>query len=52
MLIDQITFHLLKDNEEVNVHVKCLQATLDEATVVDLVHDQEDRDQDHEDDHR
>jgi hypothetical protein len=35
MLIDQITPHLPKDNEEVNVHVKCLQAMLDAATMVD-----------------
>jgi hypothetical protein len=31
-----------KDNEEVNVHVKCLRAMLDAATVVDLVHNHED----------
>jgi hypothetical protein len=53
MLIDQITPpHLPKDNEEVNVHVKCLQAMLDAATVADPVHDQEDGDRGHEDDHR
>jgi hypothetical protein len=38
MLIDQITPHLPKDNEEVNAHVKHLQAMLDVATVMDLVH--------------
>jgi hypothetical protein len=38
MLIDQITPHLPKDNEEVNAHVKRLQAMLDVATVMDLVH--------------
>jgi hypothetical protein len=42
MLIDQITTHLPKDNEEVNAHVKHLQAMLDAATMVDLVHDRED----------
>jgi hypothetical protein len=42
MLIDQITTHLPKDNEEVNAHVKRLQAMLDAATMVDLVHDRED----------
>jgi hypothetical protein len=31
--------HLPRDNEEVNVHVKRLQAMLDMATVVDLVYD-------------
>jgi hypothetical protein len=52
MLIDQITSHLPKDNEEVNVHVKCLQAMLDATTMVDLVHDHEDRVRGHEPDHR
>jgi hypothetical protein len=42
MLIDQLTSHLPKDNEEVNAHVKRLQAMLDAATVVDLVLDHED----------
>jgi hypothetical protein len=37
MLIDQLTPYLLKDNEEVNTLVKCLQAILDATTVVDLV---------------
>jgi hypothetical protein len=35
MLIDQLTPHQPKDNEEVNAHVKHLQAKLDAATVVD-----------------
>jgi hypothetical protein len=39
LLIDQLTPHLPKDNEEVNAHVKCLQAMLNSATVVDPVHD-------------
>jgi hypothetical protein len=52
MLIDHITPHLPKDNEEVNAHVKCLQAMLDAATVVDPVHDQEYEDWGHKDDHR
>jgi hypothetical protein len=41
MLIDQLTPHLPKDNEEVNVHVKSLQAMLDAATVVDPVLDRD-----------
>jgi hypothetical protein len=52
MLIDQITTHLPKDNEEVNAHVKRLQAMLDAATMVDLVHDREDGEQGHELEHR
>jgi hypothetical protein len=52
MLIDQITPHLPKDNKEVNAHVKRLQALLDATTVADPVHDQEDEDWGHEDDHR
>jgi hypothetical protein len=51
MLIDQITPHLPKDNEDVNTHVKHLQAMLDAATVADPVHDQEDQDRGHEADH-
>jgi hypothetical protein len=42
MLIDQLTPHLPKDNEEVNAHVKCLQAMLDAATVVDPALDRDD----------
>jgi hypothetical protein len=43
MLIGQLTPHLPKDNEEVNAHVKGLQAMLDAETVVDpsLDHDDE-----------
>jgi hypothetical protein len=37
MIIDQVTPHLPKDNEEVNAQVNCLQAMLDAATVVDPV---------------
>jgi hypothetical protein len=44
MLINQITPHLPKDNEEVNAHVKRLQAMLDATTVADPVHGQEDED--------
>jgi hypothetical protein len=52
MLVDQITHHLPKDNEEVNTHVKCLQMMLDATTDADLVYDQEDRDRGHNDDHQ
>jgi hypothetical protein len=51
MLDDQITPHLPKDNEEVNAQVKRLQAMLDAWMVADLVYDQEDGDQGHDDDH-
>jgi hypothetical protein len=45
MLIDQLTPHLPKDNEEVNAHVKRLQAMMDAATMIDpaLDHDGEAR---------
>jgi hypothetical protein len=41
MLIDQVTPHLAKDNQEVTAHVKRLQAMLDAATMVEptLNHD-------------
>jgi hypothetical protein len=53
MLVDQITPpHLPKDNEEVSVYVKRLQAMLDVVTVADPVYNQEDGDQGHDDDHR
>jgi hypothetical protein len=52
MLVDQITTHLPKDNEEVNAHVKCLQVMLVIATVADPTLDQEDEDQGHDDDHQ
>jgi hypothetical protein len=52
MLIDQITPHLPKDNEEVNVHVKCLKVMLDATSMIDLVHGREDRDRGHELDHQ
>jgi hypothetical protein len=41
MLIDQPKPHLLKDNEELNAHVKRLLAMLDAATVVDPVLDRD-----------
>jgi hypothetical protein len=37
MLIDQLTPHLPKDNEEVNTQVKHLQSMLDAAIMVDPV---------------
>jgi hypothetical protein len=43
MLIDQLTTHLLKDNEEVNVHVKRLRPMLDATTVVDPALDCDDK---------
>jgi hypothetical protein len=54
MLVDQITPppHLPKDNEEVNMHIKCLQVMLDVAIVVDPICDQEDRDRGHDDDNQ
>jgi hypothetical protein len=42
MLVNQLTPHLPKDNEEVNAQVKCLQVMLDTATVVDLVLNRDD----------
>jgi hypothetical protein len=52
MLIDQLTPHLAKDNEEVNAHVKRLQVMLDAATMVDLTLDHDDEARGHELDHR
>jgi hypothetical protein len=52
MLINQLTPHLLKDNKEVNAHVKRLQPMLDVAIVVDPTLDREDEAQSHELDHR
>jgi hypothetical protein len=51
MLIDQLTPHLPKDNEEVNAHVKRLHVMLDAATVVDLVLDRDDGVRGYESDH-
>jgi hypothetical protein len=51
MLINQLTPHLPKDNEEVNAPVKRLHAMLDAATVVDLVLDRDDGVQGYESDH-
>jgi hypothetical protein len=52
MLIDQLTPHLPKDNEEVNAHVKHLRPMLDAATLVDLVLDHDGEVWGHELDHR
>jgi hypothetical protein len=52
MLVDQLTPHLPKDNEEVNMHIKQLQKMFDAATVADPVYDQEDRDRGHDDEHQ
>jgi hypothetical protein len=52
MLIDQLTPHLPKDNEEVNAHVKRLHLMLDAAIVVDLVLNRDDEVRGHELDHR
>jgi hypothetical protein len=51
MLIDKLTPHLPKDNEEVNAHVKRLQVMLDTATVVDPALDRDDEAQGHEPNH-
>jgi hypothetical protein len=52
MLVDQLTPHLPKDNEEVNAHMKRLQAMWDIATVVDPVLNREDEARGHEHGHR
>jgi hypothetical protein len=52
MLIDQLTPHLPKDNEEVNAHVRRLQKMLNVATVVDPALDRDDEARGHELDHR
>jgi hypothetical protein len=52
MLINQHTPHLPKDNEEVNTHMKHLQAMLDVAIMVDLALDRDDEARGHEFDHR
>jgi hypothetical protein len=44
--------HLPKDNEEVNAHMKHLQAMLDTTTVVDPALDRDDEARGHELDHR
>jgi hypothetical protein len=51
MLIDQLTPHLPKDNEEVNAHLKHLQVMLDAATMVDPV-DRDGKVRGHELDHQ
>jgi hypothetical protein len=51
MLIGQLTPYLPKDNEEVNVHVKSLQAMLDVATMVDPILDHDGEVRCHELDH-
>jgi hypothetical protein len=52
MLIDQLTPHLPKDNEEFNAHMKRLQVILDVATVVDPALNCDDEAQGHELDHQ
>jgi hypothetical protein len=52
MLINQLTPHLPKENEEVNTHVKCLQAMLEAATVVDPMLNHDDEAWGHEHDHQ
>jgi hypothetical protein len=52
MLIDQLTPHLPKDNEEVNAHVKRLQAMLDAVTVIDPALNCDDEARGHEPNHR
>jgi hypothetical protein len=52
MLIDQLTPHLQKDNEEVNAHMKRLQVMLDAAIVVYPALDRDDKALSHEHDHR
>jgi hypothetical protein len=42
MLIDQLTPHMLKDNEEVNAHRKRIQVMLDATTMVDPTLDHDD----------
>jgi hypothetical protein len=45
------TAHLPKDNEEVNTYIKCLQAMLDVAIVIDPVLDRDNGTRGHELDH-
>jgi hypothetical protein len=52
MIIDKLTPNLPKDNEELNAHVKRLQAMLDVVTVVDLVLEHNDRVRGQDPDHR
>jgi hypothetical protein len=47
MIINQLTPHLPKDNEEVTAHVKRLQVMLDVATMVDPVLNPDDEAQGH-----
>jgi hypothetical protein len=51
VLVNQITPHLPKDNEEVKTHVKWLRVMLDTTTAADPIYDQEDKDRGHDDDH-
>jgi hypothetical protein len=48
MLINQLTLHLPKDNEEVNAHMKHLQVMLDATTMVDPTLDRDDEARGHE----
>jgi hypothetical protein len=43
MLINQLTPHLPMDNKEVNAHMKCLEAMLDAAALVDPALDHDDK---------
>jgi hypothetical protein len=52
MLIDQLTPHLPKDNQEVTAHVTRLQAMLGAATVVDPVLNRDDKARGHDHDHQ
>jgi hypothetical protein len=52
LLINQLTPHQPKDNEEVNAHVKHLQMMLDATTVVDPTLDRDAKAQGHELDHQ
>jgi hypothetical protein len=52
MLIDQLTPHLPKDNQEVTAHVKRLQAMLDTTMVVDPTLNRDDEARGHDHDHR
>jgi hypothetical protein len=52
MLIDQLTPHLSKDNEEVNAHMQRLPVMLDAATVVDPALNHDDEASGHELNHR
>jgi hypothetical protein len=52
MIVDQLTPLLSKVSEEVNAQVKCLQAMLNAATMVDLALDRGDEARGQDPDHR